>query len=114
MQYALLIYEDEAVYGENKQGPELMSIVSRHVAFKETLGRRWVGGCGLAGTGTATTIKTSKAGSSIHDGPFAETKEQLGGFYLIDVPDLDSAIDVARQVPLLRDGQVEVRPLLGG
>jgi hypothetical protein len=61
----------------------------------------------------ATTVRTERGAKTVHDGPFAETKEQLGGFYLIDVPDLDAAIAVARQVPLQRDGSIEIRPLIG-
>jgi hypothetical protein len=49
----------------------------------------------------------------VHDGPFAETKEQLGGFYLIEAPDLDAALAIARKVPLAEDGAIEVRPVLG-
>ena len=48
----------------------------------------------------------------MHDGPFAESKEQLGGYYVVDVPDLDAAIGIARQIPFGRDGAVEIRPLL--
>ena len=50
---------------------------------------------------------------TVHDGPFAETKEQLGGFYVIDVPDLDAAIALAKRLPMLQDGVVEIRPVLG-
>ena len=114
MQYALLIYEDESVYGGEKQGPKLQAIVGQHMELTKSLGSRWIGGCGLAGTETATTIRTSSGGKAVHDGPFAETKEQLGGFYLIDVRDLDAAIVIARQVPLLGQGHIEIRPVLGG
>ena len=50
----------------------------------------------------------------MHDGPFAETREQLGGYYLIDVPDLDAAIAIAKKLPVLQDGSIEIRPLMGG
>jgi hypothetical protein len=58
-------------------------------------------------------VRTSHGSKTIHDGPFAETKEQLGGFYLIEAPDLDAAIAIAKKVPVLQDGAIEIRPLLG-
>jgi hypothetical protein len=114
MQYMLLIYEDEQVYGPNKGGPALQEIVAKHMAFNDELGTVKVGGAGLKATSAATTVRTSNGVKTIHDGPFAETKEQLGGYYLIDVPDLDAAIAIARKVPVLRDGAIEIRPLLRG
>lgn len=113
MQYALLIYEDEQVFGPNKDGPAMQEIVARHMAFGKELGAARVGGAGLKNTAAATTVRTAGGAQTIHDGPFAETKEQLGGYYVIDVPDLDAAIAVARKVPVSRDGAVEIRPLLG-
>jgi hypothetical protein len=113
MKYALFIYEDEAIYGPDKNGPALQEIVPKHMAFNQELGDRRIGGSGLKATNTATTIRTKNGAKSIHDGPFAETREQLGGFYLIDVPDLDAAIEVAKNVPVLQDGAIEIRPLLG-
>ncbi len=114
MQYALLIYEDEAIYGPEKDSPAMRDIVARHMAFGAELGEARKGGSGLRSTAAATTVRTAAGAKSLHDGPFAETKEQLGGFYLIDVPDLDAAIAVARRLPLAGDGAVEIRPLLGG
>jgi hypothetical protein len=57
-------------------------------------------------------VRTRAGAKAIHDGPFAETKEQLGGFYIVDVPDLDAAIALARRIPLLGEGAVEIRPVL--
>ena len=113
MQYMLMIYEDERIYGPEKKGPLLEEIVPKHMAFAKELGARRIGGAGLKGTSTATTIRTSSGQKTVHDGPFAETKEQLGGFYLIDVPDLDAAIAIAKKIPMAKDGAVEIRPLLG-
>ncbi len=113
MQYALLIYEDEAIYGPDKNGPAMQEIVAKHMAFSRDLGSVRIGGAGLKGTAAATTIRTSRGAKTVHDGPFAETKEQLGGFYLIEAPDLDAAIAMAKQVPVLQDGAIEIRPLLG-
>jgi len=113
MQYMLLIYEDERIYGPNKSGPAMQEIVAKHMAFTKELGAKRVGGGGLRATSAATTVRTANGGKTIHDGPFAETREQLGGFYLIDVPDLDAAIAVAKQVPVSQDGAIEIRPMLG-
>ena len=113
MQYALLIYENESVYGPDKGGPQLQEIVSRHHALTRELGAKRVAGAGLKATSSATTIRTTKGKQTVHDGAFAETKEQLGGFYVIEAPDLDAALDIARKVPLAADGAIEVRPVLG-
>lgn len=113
MQFMLLIYEDESIYGPGKDGPAMQQIVAKHMAFSRELGAVRVGGAGLKSTPSATTVRTTKGKQSIHDGPFAESKEQLGGYYLIDVPDLDAAIAVAKKVPVLQDGSIEIRPVLG-
>jgi hypothetical protein len=89
-------------------------ILSRHMAFTRDLGPTRIGGAGLKSTASATTVRTQGGAKTVHDGPFAETKEQLGGLYLIDAPDLDAAIDIARNVPLAADGAIEIRPLLVG
>ncbi len=112
MQYMLLIYEDESIYGDDKDNPELMAIVGKHRAFAEGLGSTMRGGAGLKSSATATTVRTASGSKTIHDGPFAETKEQLGGFYIVEAPDLDAAIELAKQVPLGRDGAIEIRPVL--
>jgi hypothetical protein len=114
MQYALLIYQQESALGPDQGSPALKEIVARHMAFSRDLGARRIGGSGLKSTVSATTVRTESGAKSVHDGPFAETREQLGGFYLIDVPDLDAAIAIARDVPLASDGAIEIRPLLGG
>jgi hypothetical protein len=115
MQYLLLIYENESVYRPENNGNEAMNkMIAGHMAFGQTLGARRLGGAGLRNTDAATTVRTGPGGAkTVHDGPFAETKEQLGGFYLIDAADLDEAIALARQVPVYREGAIEVRPLLG-
>ena len=114
MKYALFIYEDEAFYGPEKAGPKIQEIVGKHMAFAQELGARRIGGAGLKSTASATTVRTTGDRKTVHDGPFAETKEQLGGFYLIEAADLDEAIEIAKKVPVLQDGAIEIRPLLGG
>jgi hypothetical protein len=113
MQYILLIYEDEKIYGPDKSGPAMQEIVAKHMAFSRELGSARLGGAGLKSTAAATTVRTANGKQMIHDGPFAETKEQLGGFYLVDVPDLNAAIEIAKKLPVYRNASVEVRPLLG-
>jgi hypothetical protein len=111
MQYALLLHEDEKQYDPNR-GDAGQQMFARHVAFQEDAAAAMKGGAGLKPTSTATTVRTTAGRQSIHDGPFAEAKEQLGGFYLIEAPDLDAAIAIAKKVPLVKDGAIEIRPLL--
>ncbi|MBV9537823.1 MAG: YciI family protein [Acidisphaera sp.] len=114
MQYLLLIYEDESVYGADKQGEAMNRVVAGHMALSQSLGGKRLAGAGLRNTASATTLRTgADGGKTLHDGPFAETKEQLGGFYMIEADDLDDAIAIARKIPLYRDGAIEIRPLLG-
>lgn len=113
MRYMLLIYEDESLWGEEKDGPLLEKTVGRHMALAQSLGATLISGAGLKETSTATTVRTTAGTGTIHDGPFAETKEQLGGYYLVDVPDLDSAIEIAKRIPLPLGGSIEIRPTLG-
>jgi hypothetical protein len=109
-QYLILIYEEEAPYAT--ASPELMSeVMAEHDAFTagvEAHGARIVGGEALEPTATATSIRR---GREVTDGPFVETKEALGGYYLIDAPDLDTALAVGKSVPA-RFGGVEVRPVM--
>jgi hypothetical protein len=113
MQYALLIYEDESIYGPDKSGPGIDTLFAQHEIFNRELGPTRVGGAGLRATSSATTLRTINGKRTIHDGPFAESKEQLGGFYLIEACDLDAAIAIARRVPVLQGGAIEIRPVLG-
>jgi hypothetical protein len=113
MQYALLIYQQESVLGSEPNSPALKAIVAKHMAFSRDLGAQRIGGSGLKPTSSATTVRTTGKSKLVHDGPFAETHEQLGGFYIIEAPDLDAAIAIAKNVPLTSDGAIEIRPLLG-
>jgi hypothetical protein len=70
-----------------------------------------LGGDELAPTSTATTVQVRAGERLVTDGPFAETKEQLGGYFLIDVDDLDAAIDIAARIPSVQSGSIEVRPI---
>ncbi|MBO9712060.1 YciI family protein [Sphingomonas sp.] len=110
MKYMLLIYEDEREFEDQSV---ITEITRQHMALVGELGEVFKGGSGLVMTSAATTVRTARDGAkSIHDGPFAETREQLGGYYLVDVPDLDAALAIAKRVPIRGEGSVEVRPLL--
>src|SRR5918997_3988874 len=109
-QYMILIYEDEAAYAT--ASPEVMGeVMQAHTDFAaqvEQRGAKLLGGEALQSTGTATSIRGGSEGT---DGPFVETKEVLGGFYLIEAPDLDTALAVGKLCPA-RFGGVEVRPVM--
>ena len=110
-QYLVLIYDDEAAW--ESASPETTEQIHRgHGAFAEKNGPAIAGGNALQPTTTATTVRPDGAdGFTVTDGPFVETKEALGGYYLIEAADLDEAIALAKQVPVVSGG-LEVRPIL--
>ena len=112
MRYALLICTDEKAV-EAASPEEASAAMSEYVAFGEEMGKRGVleGGERLRPTTDATTVRVRDGEVLTADGPFAETKEQMGGFYLVDCKDLDEAIDVAAKIPGARIGTIEVRPV---
>jgi hypothetical protein len=112
MKYMLLIYTDEAAQQLMTDDREAMS--DDYATFTKWLADQGVmlGGDALQSVQTATTVRVRDGETLATDGPFAETKEQLGGFYLIDAKDLDQAIDVAARIPGAKNGSVEVRPVL--
>lgn len=116
MQYALLIHENEAeAYPGGEDDPAFMEVFHAHLAFAGELVQAGVmrGGWGLHKTNTATTLRVSGGQGSLHDGPFAETREQLGGLYIIEAADLDEAVAWARKLPMPpAGGSVEIRPCL--
>lgn len=114
MQYMLLIYEPESAYDTETGRHALTDIIAKHMALAGELRASGVmqSGSGLQPIATATTVATNGSGQTVHDGPFAETREHLGGYYLIDVPDLDQALAIAKRVPVIEGGKVEVRPLM--
>lgn len=109
-EYLVLIYEDETSWAVAE--PEVIAqVMQGHREFGERNGGALRGGNALHPTGTATSIrKDSSGGFSVTDGPFAETKEALTGYYLIEAADLDEALSLARQIPVPFGG-VEVRPV---
>jgi len=112
MQYMLLIYGEERAT-ENTPREQMTSIVNAFMAYTQALGdaKVLVGSNRLRPTSAATAVRTADGQLKVLDGPFAETKEQLGGYYLIDVPDLDAALSWAKRCPASRYGTVEVRPV---
>lgn len=117
MQYALLIYENDAeAYPEGEASAAWRDILAAHGSFSEALEQAGAmrGGAGLKPVQTATTVRVSPTGRTLHDGPYAETREQLGGFYLIEANSLDEAIAWARKLPLAGAGAIEIRPVLDG
>ena len=113
MRYLCLIYENEKAW-ESKPQAELEAIMGEYFAFTEGIrtSGKLVAGEALQPTQTATSVRVRNGKISTTDGPYAETKEQLGGFYLIDAKDLNDAIQVASKIPGARDGAVEVRPVI--
>ena len=112
MQYVLLICDDESAYLA-RSPEEGQASLAEYVKFGEEMGKRGVlvGGNRLRPTTDATTVRVRDGETLTSDGPFAETKEQMGGFYLVDCKDLDEAIDVASKIPGARIGTIEVRPI---
>jgi hypothetical protein len=112
MRYALLICTDEKAM-EAVSAEEAQASLNEYLAFGEEMGKRGVlqGGERLRPTTDATTVRVRDGEVLTADGPFAETKEQMGGFYLVDCKDLDEAIDIASKIPGARVGTIEVRPI---
>lgn len=110
MQYALLIYEEERTYDDMAV---YEAVIAKHKALADELvaADKLRGGSELKRSTTATTVRRSGGATTVHDGPYAETREQLGGFYVVEAADLDEALAWARKIPMAGDGSVEVRPL---
>lgn len=113
MKYMLLIYDDEKVW-EAMTPEESGATMGEYFAFSRALGQsgRMVAGEALQPVATATTVRVRGGQLQTTDGPFAETREQLGGFYLVEAADLDEAVAIAARIPSARLGCVEVRPLV--
>jgi hypothetical protein len=113
MKYALTIYGDESA-AESASPEEMAGVSQAYGALTQEMQDKGVhlAGEGLYPTQTATTVRVRDDERSVTDGPFAETKEQLGGFYVIDVKDLDEAIEWAAKIPGAQRGSVEIRPVM--
>jgi hypothetical protein len=112
MKYILVIYGDEREWTSLSK-EEMDRVYAEHGAYGEALKAAGVefSGYELKPVATATSVKFSNGAGRTVDGPFAETKEQLAGYYVIDVPTLDDALAWARKMPGMTEGTVEVRPL---
>ena len=112
MRYLCLIYDDESRMAARSQS-DADAFTGEYVAFTEAIRNsgHYLAGEALQSVQTATTVRVRHGKVSTTDGPFAETKEQLGGFYLIDARDLNEALQVAARIPSARLGSVEVRPI---
>ena len=113
MKYALLIYASEQDWA-NQSEEESQAQFQEYMTFTKDIVDRGIykGGEALQPIATATTVRVRDGETLTTDGPFAETKEQLGGFYLIEAKDLDEAIEIAGRIPDVRRGSIEVRPVM--
>jgi hypothetical protein len=108
MQYLLLIYENEKRFAAGYDKGEL----GEYMAFGKEFAGAIKGGNALQPTKTAATIRVRDGKSVTTDGPFAETKEQLGGYYLVEADDIQQATKIAAKIPGARFGSIEVRPIM--
>jgi hypothetical protein len=113
MRYMLLIYNDPTTRNTLSPG-EAQEMFGEYFAFTQRIveSGEFISGDPLQGLETATTVRVRGGKTASTDGPFAETKELLGGYYLVDCKDLDRAIELAAQIPDARLGSVEIRPIM--
>ena len=113
MKYLCMIYEDETVW-QTLPKAEMDKVYAEYSAFKDDIRKSGhLLGCNpLQPTRTATIVRVRNGKLSATDGPFAETKEQLGGYFLIEAKDFNDAIQVAARIPSARTGSIEVRPIM--
>ncbi|GAB1719232.1 MAG: hypothetical protein NTAFB09_09630 [Nitrosospira sp.] len=110
MKYMLLIYGDETALNETER--EACYVESTQLAYAIQSKGQYVAANPLHPTAMATSVRVREGRRLVTDGPFAETREQLGGYFLIDAPDLDEAIGIAARIPMARKGVVEIRPVM--
>jgi len=113
MQYLLLIYGNEADWAnmsEAEQGQSFGEYMQYTAEIKAS--GNYIGGEALEPVSTATTVRVKNGKTVTTDGPFAETREQLGGYYLVEAKDLDEAISLGARIPGARHGSIEVRPIM--
>src|SRR4029079_19357576 len=113
MKYLCLIYDDEKLFATTPK-PEIEKMMSEYRAFGESIKKsgHHLAGYQLQPINTATTLRSRNGKVSTTDGPFAETKEQLGGFYLIEAKDLNDALQGASRIPSVKTGSIEVSPIV--
>lgn len=113
MQYLLLIYDDEKIWRDmsKEQADQMMGEYMQFTADIKKSGH-YRAGDALQPVSTATTVRVRNGKTQTTDGPFAETKEQLGGYYLVEAKDLDEAAKIAARIPSARIGSIEIRPIV--
>jgi hypothetical protein len=113
MKYMLLIYDDEQVWAK-MSADEQQKTFGEYMQFTEEIraSGHYVSGAPLQPVATATSVRVRNDKPLVTDGPFAETQEQLGGYYLVEAQNLDEAIAIARRIPSVRLGTIEVRPIM--
>jgi hypothetical protein len=113
VRYVLSIYENEKLW-ESMPEKEAQAVMGEYFAFTESIKKsgNYAAGEALQPVSTATTVRIREGKRLTTDGPFAETREQLGGFYLIEAANLDEAIAIASRIPGARTGSIEVRPVV--
>ena len=113
MKYLLLLYQNERIW-EGRSPEESGTIFQEYMDYTRGILRsgNYIAGEALQPVATATTVRQRNGKTLTTDGPFAETKEQLGGFYLVEAKDLDEAIKLAGGIPAVRSGSIEVRPIM--
>jgi hypothetical protein len=109
MKYAILNYANEQDYATGKINPPAFAAYTQALSEAGVM----IAATGLQPSRTATTVRNQNGQRNVQDGPFADTKEQLGGIYVIDVPDLDTALEWAARNPAASLAGVEVRPIIG-
>jgi hypothetical protein len=113
MKYMLLLLGDESAWGEMSEDEAGAAMKAYEDYSREVIEAGvFVAGEGLQPSATATTLRVVGGERVLSDGPFAETKEQLGGFYLLDCKDLDEALDWAERCPAAQVGEIEIRPVM--
>jgi hypothetical protein len=113
MQYLLMIYRNEAELGK-MDSADRKKVTAEYGVFTQSIiqSGHFKAGDGLQPTSTATTVRVREGKTLTTDGPFAETREQLAGYYLIDAKDLDTALGIAARIPGATTGSIEVRPVM--
>src|SRR5712692_1199908 len=113
MRYLLLIYQDELAHSQWSQ-EQLAAEYQAYNEFTESVAKSGAlqSGEPLMPTNTATTVRVRNSKTLTTDGPFAETKEQLGGYYIVEAENLDEAVAIAARIPGARTGSIEVRPVM--
>jgi len=113
MQYLLMIYRSEAELFKMSDA-DRQKMAAEYGVFTQSViqSGHFKAGDGLQPTTTATTVRVREGKILTTDGPFAETREQLGGYYLVEAKDLDAAIGIAARIPGAKDGSIEVRPIM--